>query len=198
MHLLPVILATGWICGFAVVLFVWFARWRRVSAAIRHATPLREGREVEALRRLERIGGIRRQLDDVLSRASLEPGIFGIARPVLLWPEGISARLEDAHLDAILAHEVWHVRRNDNLAAAIHMVVEAVFWFHPLVWWLGARLVDERERACDEEVLQLGSQPQIYAESILKICEFCVGSPLACVSGVTGSDLKKRIVTHHE
>ena len=55
-------------------------------------------------------------------------------------------------------------------------------------------MVDERERACDEEVLQLGSQPQVYAESILKICEFCVGSPLACVAGVTGSDLKKRIV----
>jgi bla regulator protein BlaR1 len=193
-HLLPSFLAAAWIGGFIVVLFVWFARWRRISAAIRNATPLREGREVEALRRLERIGGIRRQLAMLLSRASLEPGIFGIARPVLLWPEGISARLEDAHLDAILAHEVWHVRRNDNLAAAIHMVVEAVFWFHPLVWWLGARMVDERERACDEEVLQLGSQPQVYAESILKICEFCVGSPLACVSGVTGSDLKKRIV----
>jgi uncharacterized protein (TIGR03435 family) len=114
-------------------------------------------------------------------------------KPVLVWPQGISDRLEDAHLEAILAHEVWHVRRNDNLAAAIHMVVEAVFWFHPLVWWLGTRMVDERERACDEEVLQLGSQPQIYAESILKICEFCVGSPLACVAGVTGSDLKKRI-----
>jgi len=54
-------------------------------------------------------------------------------------------------------------------------------------------MVEERERACDEEVLQLGSQPQVYAESILKICEFCVGSPLACVAGVTGSDLKKRI-----
>jgi bla regulator protein blaR1 len=128
-----------------------------------------------------------------LSRASLEPGILGIVKPVLVWPQGISDRLEDAHLEAILAHEVWHVRRNDNLAAAVHMVVEAIFWFHPLVWWLGARMVDERERACDEEVLQLGSQPQVYAESILKICEFCVGSPLACVAGVTGSDLKKRI-----
>jgi uncharacterized protein (TIGR03435 family) len=54
--------------------------------------------------------------------------------------------------------------------------------------------VEERERACDEEVLDSGSERQVYAESILKICEFCVGSPLACVSGVTGADLKKRIV----
>jgi uncharacterized protein (TIGR03435 family) len=76
----------------------------------------------------------------------------------------------------------------------MHMLVEAIFWFHPLVWWLGARLADERERACDEEVLQLGKSAQVYAESILKTCEFCVGSPLACISGVTGADLKKRIV----
>ena len=54
--------------------------------------------------------------------------------------------------------------------------------------------MEEREVACDEGVLELGSERQVYAESILKICEFCVGSPLACVSGVTGADLKKRIV----
>jgi bla regulator protein BlaR1 len=149
---------------------------------------------VEALRRLERIAGVRNRVEILLSGASLEPGIFGVARPVLVWPEGISEHLEVAHLEAILAHELWHVRRRDNLAAAIHMTVEAIFWFHPLVWWLGARMVDERERACDEEVLELGSERQISAESILKVCEFCVGSPLACVSGVTGADLKKRMV----
>src|SRR5207248_8552793 len=140
------------------------------------------------------ITGMQQRIELLSSRASLEPGIFGIAQPVLVWPEGISERLDDAHLEVILAHELWHVRRRDNLAAALHMVVEAIFWFHPLVWWLGARLVEERERACDEEVLQSGSERQVYAESILKICEFCVGSSLACVSGVTGADLKKRIV----
>lgn len=190
---LPAILVAAWACGFAAVLMIWFAHWRRVSAGIRSAAPLQEGREVEALRRLEQAGGIRRKIEIFLSCASLEPGILGIVKPVLVWPHGISDRLEDAHLEAILAHEVWHVRRNDNLAAAVHMVVEAIFWFHPLVWWLGARMLDERERACDEEVLQLGNQPQVYAESILKISEFCVGSPLACMAGVTGSDLKKRI-----
>src|SRR6266513_498749 len=193
-HLLPGLLAAAWLCGFLVVLSVWCLRWRGISVAIREAVPLREGREVEALRRLERMGGMRTRIEMLLSRASLEPGIFGIARPVLVWPERISERLEDVHLEAILAHEVWHVRRRDNLAAAIHMVVEAIFWFHPLVWWLGAQLVEERERACDEAVLELGSERHIYAESILMVCEFCVESPLACVSGVTGADLKKRMV----
>src|SRR5262249_54280999 len=77
--------------------------------------------------------------------------------------------------------------------SAMHMAVQAIFWFHPLVWWLGARLVDERERACDEAVVRAGSEPHVYAESILKTCQFFVESPLSCVAGVTGSDLKKRI-----
>jgi uncharacterized protein (TIGR03435 family) len=193
-HLLPAILVAIWFCGFLVVLLAWYAHWRRISAALQNAEPLREGREVEALRRVERLGGIRKPIELLLSPASLEPGVFGIVRPVLVWPKGISEHLPDAHLEAIVAHEVWHVRRRDNLAAAIHMVVEALFWFHPLVWWLGARLIDERERACDEEVLEWGSERQVYAESILKTCEFCLESPLACVSGITGADLKKRIV----
>jgi beta-lactamase regulating signal transducer with metallopeptidase domain/parvulin-like peptidyl-prolyl isomerase len=193
-HLLPVLLAAVWLCGFVAVIFVWYLRWCRISSAVRKGVPLRKGREAEMLRRLGSIGGARKPIEILLSRTSLEPGIFGIARPVLIWPEGISERLEDAHLEAILAHELWHVRRRDNLAAAIHMLVEAIFWFYPLVWWLGARLVAERERACDEEVLASGSDRQVYAESILKICEFCVGSPLACVSGVAGADLKKRMV----
>ena len=194
LHSLPLFLAAVWLLGFLVILSVWCLRWRRVAVAMREAAPLRAGREVEALRRVRGAGDIRNRIDMLLSRTSLEPGIFGIVRPVLIWPEGMSDRLADAHLEAILAHELRHVSRRDNLAAAIHMVVEAVFWFHPLVWWLGARLVEERERACDEEVLEFGSDRHVYAESILKVCEFCVESPLSCVAGVTGADLKKRMV----
>jgi bla regulator protein blaR1 len=193
-HLVPGILLVGWLSGFLAVLGFWWVRWRRASKGIRGALHLHEGREVQMLRRLERVAGVRRPIDIFLFRSSLEPGIVGCTSPVLILPDGLTKRLDDAHLEAILAHEVWHVRRRDNLAAAVHMVVEALFWFHPLVWWVGGRLVDERERACDEKVLEWYSERQVYAESILKTCEFCVESPVACVSGVTGSDLKKRIV----
>jgi bla regulator protein blaR1 len=191
---LPAMVAILWLAGFATVIGLWWLRWRSAGAAIRDAAPVSHGCVVEILRRVEKSAGIRSPISLRSSQASLEPGIFGIVRPLLLWPAGISQHLQDAHVEAILAHEVQHVRRRDNLAAAMHMVVEAIFWFHPLVWWLGARLVEERERACDEAVLRLGNPPEIYAESILKTCEFCVASPLACVSGVTGADLKQRIV----
>ncbi len=191
---LPIACAAVWLAGFVVALIVWTVRWRRVAGTICAGEPMSEGREVAILRRLEQAGGVRRPMQLVLSQSAMEPGVFGIVRPVLAWPAGISERLDDAHLETVLAHEVCHVRRRDNLTAILHMFVEAAFWFHPLVWWMGARLVAERERACDEEVLQLLNRPQVYAESILKVCEFCVESPLECVAGVTGADLKKRIV----
>jgi bla regulator protein BlaR1 len=139
------------------------------------------------------LGGWAQRWRRVRSSPRLEPGVFGIFRPKLILPEGIADRLTPAQLQAVIAHELCHIRRRDNLFAAIHMVVEAIFWFHPIVWWIGARLIEERERACDEEVLRQGSAPEAYAESILVTCQLFLESPVACVSGVTGADLKQRI-----
>ncbi len=134
-----------------------------------------------------------RQWQRTRSSAPLEPAAIGIFRPIVYLPAGIAERLTPAQLQAILAHEFCHIRRRDNLWAAIHMMVEATLWFHPLVWWIGARLLDERERACDEAVLAECGNPQAYAEGILAACRFYLESPVACVSGVTGSDLHARI-----
>jgi hypothetical protein len=124
---------------------------------------------------------------------TIEPGIVGIFRPALLLPETILDRLSAPQLGSILAHESCHVQRRDNLTAAIHMAKEAIFWFHPAVWWIERRLIQEREQACDEAVLQLGNDAEVYAETILNVCKFYIESPMASMSGVTGSDLKQRI-----
>src|SRR5262249_16655919 len=60
-------------------------------------------------------------------------------------------------------------------------------------WWLGGRLLVERERACDEAVVSMGNDRRVYAETILKACRTYLESPLTCVAGITGSDLRTRI-----
>ena len=174
-----------WGCGFAAIAICWLARWRRVQALRNLGTPMSSA-----------------DFDVPIMSAPglIGPGIFGVLRPVLLLPEGITEQLDRAQLDAILAHELCHVRRHDNLTAMIHMAAQAIFWFHPLVWWVGSHLVEEREHACDEEVLRLGNKPRVYAEGILNVYKLYVESPLACVSGVTGSNLRRRIegiMNHH-
>lgn len=192
-RMLPLAALTVWFIGFAALLLFWCVRWRRISRAIRDSKPLASGREFELLRRLEKSVGLERATRLVSGSAALEPGIVGIFRPVMFLPAGIADRLNDSQLSAVMLHELCHLRRRDNLSAVLHMLVESVFWFHPLVWWIGAQLIDERESACDEEVLALGSEPQAYAEGILKVCEFYLETPLVCVAAITGSNLKKRI-----
>ncbi len=188
----PEIAVAIWIAGVVLIGSVWLFRWRKVRSILWDAEPLAAGREAEILRQVARRSGIAPP-PLLACRGSLEPGVVGFLKPVILWPSAIGDRMDDDQIAAILLHEVSHIKRHDNLLAAIHMAVNATFWFHPVVWWIGVRLVDERERACDEAVVRLGADPHKYAESILHTCEYAVESPLACVAGVTGADLKRRI-----
>jgi hypothetical protein len=130
----------------------------------------------------------------VLASSSLmQPGLIGVLRPVLVVPETLPGRLTRTEIDAILAHEITHLRRRDNLTAAMHMLVEALFWFHPLVWWIGARLIAERERACDEAVLKAGHDRAAYARSLVESSRLYLQAPLSCVAAASGSDLKARV-----
>ena len=178
----PWVLATVWAAGFFVVLFWWWRQWRPVGAALRHARPIELGSHHDV-----------NDLVVMSSPSTLEPGVVGVWRPVLLLPDGLVDRLTSAQLHTIIAHERCHIRCHDNLAAAVHMLVEALFWFHPMVWWIERRLIEERERGCDEAVLCAGNDPTDYAEGILTVCRLTVRAPLACVTGVSGSDLRARI-----
>ncbi|HKV48972.1 MAG TPA: M56 family metallopeptidase [Candidatus Acidoferrales bacterium] len=193
---IPAILVALWLVGALTILIIWFQRWRKASICLHETVPVVHGRELEILRRLEaRVSnGHSSPLRLRLSAEPSEPSIFGIFRSVFVWPERLSERLEHEHIEAIMAHELAHARRFDNATAALHMLVEALFWFHPLAWWMERRMIEERERACDETVLALGARPDAYAEGVLRTCRFCIESPLSCVAGVTGADLKKRVV----
>jgi uncharacterized protein (TIGR03435 family) len=174
---IPIAILTLWAFGFFCVALMRARSWFRIRAAVRASAPL----------------NINATIPVRFSATLLEPGVVGLRRPLLLLPEGILKKLTPPQLEAVLAHEQCHISRRDNLTSAFHMLVEAIFWFHPIVWFVGAKLVEERERACDESVIKLGSAPEVYAEGILNVCKSYLESPLRCVSGVTGADLKQRI-----
>ena len=175
----PGILFGVWLCGFAANSLAWWRRWWQVRSVVRAASPAPLNLPIPVLS----------------TPAHLEPGVFGVFRPFLLLPEGLGEHLTPEQFETVVAHELCHVERRDNLSSAIHMMVEALFWFDPVVWWIRVRLIEERERACDEAVLRTGCDPQTYAQGIVAVCKFYLRSPLVCVSGVTGADLKRRVET---
>ncbi|MCL2661061.1 MAG: hypothetical protein FWD64_11175, partial [Acidobacteriaceae bacterium] len=117
-------LVVFWALGSCFVLGMWWWRWLRVRSTVR------------AGERLADIAGLKA----VMVPSHVEPGVFGVFRPVLLLPRGVQDKLTPLQFEAIVAHELCHARRRDNLTAALHMVVSAVFWFHPFVWWIGREL----------------------------------------------------------
>ena len=127
-----------WLLGALVVLMRWAWQWQRLAADARQSPPMVDGVVHDTLRRIEREEGISSPTALVASSHSIEPGVLGIRTPVLVWPRALTAGLSDTHIEAILAHEVCHIVRRDNLLASAQMVVSAVFWFHPLVWWIGS------------------------------------------------------------
>ena len=172
-----------WAAGTLLALLIWGMGWFKLRALVRAARPLTIPLAISA------------PLPVLTSSAPLEPGLIGIFRPVLMLPDGIQARLSPQEMDAILAHELCHFRRRDNLTAAVHMLVESLFWFHPLVWWLGRRLMNERERACDEAVLDAGNDPRVFVQGILNVCRFTIQAPQASASALSGANLRMRIET---
>ena len=170
-----------WLCGFTAIVLRRAWQWREICAAIRASTPFTAATHVPA------------GIEIRTAPTGLEPGVVGLRRPVILLPAGIDAYLTADQFAAVVAHEVCHVRRRDNLTAAIHMAVEALFWFHPMVWWIGARLMATREQACDEHVVAETAEPIAYAEGIASVCRRCVEAPHMAVAGVGGADVRARI-----
>jgi len=169
-----------WACGAVIVAMRWLAQSWRAVRLLRTAAAAGEYHGV-AVRR-----------SPVMQDRRIEPGAVGIWRQAILMPDGIEATLSPSQLEAVLDHEWQHVRRRDNLWASLHAAVQALFWFHPLVWVIGRRLVDERELACDEAVLESANADD-YAEGILKVCKFYWCASPGHASGIASADLKARM-----
>ncbi|MGZ0169514.1 MAG: M56 family metallopeptidase [Planctomycetales bacterium] len=99
------------------------------------------------------------------------PVVVGVLKPVILLPAAMMSGLSSQELAAVLAH----VKRFDHVLIVVQRFLEAVLFFHPAVWWLGRRIHDLREHACDDLVIQGGTDRMEYARSLLRVAELRVG-----------------------
>jgi len=187
-------LTVVWLTGFTLLVGLWLRRRRQFAKAVKTGKLVTTGREAEALRRAQGRLGIAREIRLVLSPALVEPGVCGTRKPVVILPEGIADHLNDDELEAVAMHEVAHVGRWDNAVGNLQRLLCCALWFHPCVWLVERRLLVERERACDEEVVKVSGRAATYASGILKVCRFCLGWKVAGVSGMAGANLRERIV----
>jgi beta-lactamase regulating signal transducer with metallopeptidase domain len=186
------LLTVIWVLGVIVLLCRWWLRKRRFAALLRTAKD-EYGTQIEgALQSLRKKLRISRAEKLRVVSANLEPGVWGVWKPVLVLPEDMSQLSRD-EVEAVLAHELVHVVRRDNLWSHLQMLVCCIFWFHPLVWLLDRRLAAERERACDERVIDMLRNSQAYASGLIKMVSIGLGLRADGFAAMAGSNLKARI-----
>jgi len=125
------------------------------------------------------------------------PTVVGVLRPMILLPFSLASGLTTEQVEAILMHELAHIRRYDHLVNLLQRIIEAVLFFHPAVWWVSRRIRAEREHSCDDIVVAAGREPREYAESLVRVAELSRGAQRAArlaASGDRPSQLRSRIV----
>lgn len=150
--MLPWLVLT-WICGVAVLSLRAWRQWRNLQMLVRMADTLpawQQQVEEMAVR-----CGIRRHVTVLRSKLMTTPGVVGWFRPVILLPMAVVSGFPAAQIELVLAHELAHLRRWDPLANLFQVILETIYFFHPVVRWISREVRNEREICCDAKALTM-------------------------------------------
>jgi beta-lactamase regulating signal transducer with metallopeptidase domain len=168
---------------------VWGSRqlfaWRQQSAP-------GDGAVVAMVESLGRRLGLERPARVLMTTSADCPSVTGWIRPAILLPWAALQGLTVEQLEAVLAHEIAHIRRYDHLVNLVQVVVETLLFYHPAVWWVSARMREERELCCDDLAVATCGDPICYARALTRL-ERMRGVPRALALGSAGGSLMDRV-----
>ncbi len=183
-----------WIAG------VIFLSLRLAWLGIRVSSLRRSGNPPAALilalaNAMARRMGMRRAVRILVSALPDGPGVAGWFRPVILLPAATILSLSPDQLEAILAHEIAHLRRYDDVVNLAQSVIETLLFYHPAVWWISNRIRHERELCCDDLAVRASGNALCYARALTALERLRIGPrglALAAL-GTSASPLEYRI-----
>jgi len=103
------------------------------------------------------------------------PVTIGYLKPVILFPIGLLNGMTYTQVEAIIVHELAHIKRADYLINIFQSIIEVIFFYHPAVWWISSRIRDERENICDDISLQAIQHPSELAKALLCLNQYQSG-----------------------
>jgi bla regulator protein blaR1 len=121
------------------------------------------------------------------------PMVIGVLQPVVLVPIGLMAGLSVQQVEAILAHELAHIRRHDYFVNMVQSFVEVVYFFHPALWWLSDRIRTEREHCCDDLAVAVCNDRMSLAHALVRVAEFRHESSLVVAFAASKPLLLRRV-----
>lgn len=166
--LLPYVV-TGWLVGAAALLLRLAGGWWLVQQWSRQgSTPAPEAWQTH-LRRLAGHLGIDRTVRLVESARVSVPMTIGWLKPIILLPAGLLTGLSPRQIEAVLAHELAHIHRYDYLVNLLQSLVDILFFYHPAIWYISAKVRTEREHQCDDLAIRLTGEPVEYARALAAV-----------------------------
>jgi TonB family protein len=184
-------LLPAWCVGVLFLSLRTLLAWRRTLRlsqldTLEPAAAWREALE-HALQRMRMAGPVR-----LRASSSIDvPMVIGLWRPLILVPAGALCGLSPTQLEAILAHELAHIRRHDYLVNLLQSLVETLLFYHPAVWWLSHRIREEREHCADDLAVQCCGDAYLYARALAQIEQLRVAPQPALGAG--GGSLLTRV-----
>lgn len=176
-----------WLAGVALLSVYHLGGWAQARRWTRRATrPVPEEWQAK-LRMLARRLGVGREVELLESVAAQVPAVIGWLRPVILVPASALAGLSPQQLEAVLAHELAHVRRHDYLVNLLQTVIETLFFYHPVVWWVSAQARRERENCCDDLAVAVCGDRLVYARALADLEGLRGPSPRLAMAADGGS-----------
>ncbi len=180
-----------WAAGAAAFSLRLFAAW---TLARRLRTKLVNPAPAEWQARMERLAArvaVSRPVRLLASGAVEAPAVIGWLRPVVLAPASALCGMAPAQMEALLLHELAHIRRHDYLVNVLQSVVEALFFYHPAVWWISGQMRVERELCCDDVAVLLTGDATGYARALAELATGRFLQPAAV--GADGGSMAERI-----
>lgn len=145
----------------------------------------------ELLQSLKSKMGIGKNVQLLESALVMSPMVIGHLKPVIFFPMGAINRLSAQEVEAILAHELAHIMRNDYIINLLVSCIESLYYFHPAMWWLTAQIRAEREHCCDDLAIRATGQPIQYAQSLVAVQEMTMMAPRLAMQ-FAGKEKKSR------
>jgi beta-lactamase regulating signal transducer with metallopeptidase domain len=163
--LLPTLILI-WLIGVSLLSLRLLTGWLWVQRLKTHGVSAADESCRRMTARLSRRLHISRAITLLESTLVDVPTVIGFMKPVILLPASVLGGLTPQQLEAILAHELAHIRRHDYLVNLLQTLVETVLFYHPAVWWLSRRIRIERENCCDDLAVSLCGDPVAYANAL--------------------------------
>jgi bla regulator protein blaR1 len=162
----------AWLCGSVLLCGIAIGRGSEIHRRLRRTSSVPCDEVLTLVEQISDRIGLRHGTRVCATSTDIGPMVIGIRRPTVYLPETLLQQLRPPQLEAMLTHELAHVRRRDTWVAALQLAAQTLWWFHPVVWWMNRQLVRERERCCDEEVVvNLQGKRAQYARSLLNVLE---------------------------